>query len=137
MTTQPPALVEFAYGPHLFSQSFLVQTIGLETGLGMIGYAEVFPAPPIRLLSHLFEGVAAIRGGGVVVEAALEVGMLEQFGEGVFLRSLNFTHPLSQSGWDELKPEGPENVLLGMSLDALAALTTQNFRNLFSKAQRY
>ena len=27
--------------------------------------------------------------------------------------------------------------LLGISLDALAALTTQNFRNLFSKAQRY
>lgn len=27
--------------------------------------------------------------------------------------------------------------LLGISVDALAALTTQNFRNLFSKAQRY
>ena len=71
------ALIELADSRHLLGQAFFVQAVGLKTGFGMIGDAQVFPTPGIRFGGHFIEGIPSVRGGGMVVKAALEVGIFE------------------------------------------------------------
>ena len=117
VTTELSTLVEVAYGLDLLGQAFLIESVCLEAGLGMVGNAEVFPTPGIRFRRHLLEGVSTVRGGGVVMKTTLEIGILEQCGQFVPLRRFHFSHAFPQSRRNVLEAQSLENILLGMSLD--------------------
>ena len=46
----------------------------------MVGDAEVLPTECLRGCGHLFEGVDAVGGDGVIVQSAAQVGGFDEIG---------------------------------------------------------
>ena len=106
----------------LAGEPFFVESVGLEAGFGVVGDADIFPAFVLSGLCHFFKGAASVGGGGVVVEAASEVWLSHEFGEGGILSGgFDFALAFPHFGGDVLQAEGGEDVGFGIGGDGAFA----------------
>ena len=97
--------LSLADGFDLFEQPLVVQAVGDDHGLRVIGDAEVLQAEFHGFLRHFLEGAEAVGGGGVVVEGAAEVVEFDEAGERVFGGGFDFAAVLAEFGLDEFEAE--------------------------------
>jgi hypothetical protein len=87
--------------PDLFHGALFVQPVRHGDGLAVIGQRNIFVAQIFRGLRHLFDRVAAVGFDGVHMDVALQVGLRDERGQGVFFGGIDFA---AAAGFNRAEP---------------------------------
>src|SRR6185312_2830628 len=95
--------------------ALVVESVGHGQVLGVVGDGDVLIASGDGRFGHLADGVAAIGGGGVHVDVAADVGLLDESGNGSSFSSFDFAVVLAEFGGNPLEAEGLVDIVFGGS----------------------
>ena len=107
--------VQLADVVDLFAQPFFIEAVGLNGGFAVISDAQVLKSQIAGGLGHVFEGILAVAGPGVIVKRAAEIGQLDQLRQVAFLRRFDFATVFAKGGIDVAQAE--RAVEIGLVVD--------------------